>query len=210
MISSVVSFSKVDIYEQMPGMMIADYHISPESVLHVEDSFYYKPDLEGNQDRIPVTSEQLALSLVNMHLTSQLEYRPGQHPAVFAVPNMEVKNIDDAKKRYQIETLTALNAQRKWFGALIKLADDDWQQLHRHNMISEIQRIAARSLGLKREWLVVLDEEKIESDCPFCGSDLLNPLAPICPKCGRVLNAAKVKELELRLGVAKTVEVKPS
>lgn len=206
MISSLVSFSKRDISADIPGMFVDRYNIpsAPDgSILHVEDSFYYKPDPVNNtHDRIDVSSEQLVRSIVHMHLTSQLGYRPDEHPALFCVINREVK-LEDFKTDKELARLKALalSAQRKWFISLVKLADDDWQRYHSHHMVSDIQRTAARELGLKRDWVMSIPDEELPkvSGCPFCGMNLLNPEAPICPTCGKVHNPLKLAEIEARM-----------
>ncbi len=200
--STLVSLAVRDIHEEIPGMMHAAYDIPASvdghpSILVINDSFYYKPDIDGNQDRILVASSQIAHSIVHMHTTSQLLYNANQHPAIMAIPDKEV-DADLVLHDYAKDLKELLKKQRQWFRALVQLADDDWQQLRRHNMISDIQRTAAKELGLKREWLdAVPIEERI--NCPFCGSTLFDPQAPICPICGKVHNPAKLAELEKSL-----------
>jgi hypothetical protein len=202
MTSSVVSFSKREITEEIPGMVYGIYHLMPAVsnsdpfILHVEDSYYYKPDLDGIQDRVLVRSDEIVTSLAHMHTTSQLLSKADQHPAVLAFPN-EALSVTGlfTNKAHKERIEAALKRQMKWFEALVRLADDDWQQLRRHRMISDVQRTAAMELGLEREWLnTVYDETK--AACPFCGTNLLDSSAPICPSCGRVHNPAKLAELE--------------
>lgn len=211
MTSSVISFSKRDVSEFLPGMQVALYELpsSPEgTILHIEDSFYYKPDLNGEQDQVRVDSAQIAESIVKMHTTSQLCYIMGQHPAIFAVPNIAV-TPEMLKKEYKDLVSHAKAAQIKWFIALVRLADDDWTKHHNNQMIAEIQRIAAKELNLKREWLIELtDAEEGKVDCPFCGSGLLNPSAPICPNCQQVHNPVAFKALQAKLGVTLAGEAK--
>jgi hypothetical protein len=204
--SSVISLSKLDVREEIPGMQAGIYEIpacddSKPKILIIQDSFYFKPDLDGNQDMVIVPSYQIAGSIVQMHLSSQLSYKMGQHPAVFAVPHLAL-TYEDLRKTYAKEVENALAAQKAWFVALVRMADDDWQVAHRHNMISDTQRLAARELGLSRPWLEVFltNEEQKDASCPFCGTGLLNADAPICPSCGRVHNPTKLAELEKRFG----------
>lgn len=205
MISSLISLARRPIYEQIPGLQCADYHLEAckedvPSILLVGDSHYYKPDIEGHNDMVFVPSEQIVRSLVHMHITSQLAYSIEQHPALFCIPNKEV-GLKSLKEEYKELILNSLAKQRKWFVSLVQIADDDWQQAHRHHMISDIQRTAARELGLKREWLMTIEDESItlKDQCPFCGTGLLNPNAPICPSCGKVHNPVRLAELEKRL-----------
>lgn len=217
MISSLVSFAKRSIHEEIPGMQCASYELDASkdgipSILYVEDSFYYKPDIDGNQDMIKVSSKDIVLSLVHMHITSQLAYVPNQqHPALMAFPEEKVTAESlKSNEKQRITVADNLLKQRKWFLALVRMADDDWQQYQRHNMISDIQRTAARELGLKRDWLMTIEDESTIASCPFCGSNLMNPTAPICPVCGKVHNPAKMKELESKFNPNPTVNTQVS
>lgn len=201
MTSSLVSFSKREIFEQLPGMQIADYRLEPAksfaepTILLVEDSYYYKPDIDGNQDRVFVNSAQIVESLAHMHVTSQLAARPDRHPAFFCIPN-EAVDVNTLFTKYKSLVDDYLERQKNWFMALVRLADDDWQQLRRHNMISDVQRTAATELGLEREWLNAVDYEETKPACPFCGTNLLDSNTPICPNCGKVHNPERLNELE--------------
>lgn len=203
-VSTIVSYHRLEINETIPGMLNALYRIPASSgikdpqFLHVQDSAYYKPDLDGKQDRIFVPSEQIATSIVHMFLTSQLGYDVAAHPGVFALPEVRV-TADSLLKDYPDAATNAIKKQRAWFTVLVQMADDDWQVAHRHNMVSDIQRMAARELNLKREWLMTLEEEGNLPSCPFCGTGLLNMDAPVCPHCMKVHNPEKMKELEARL-----------
>lgn len=200
--ATIIGLTRREVREEIPGMQIGAYCIPPAdgmipNILVIRDSFYYKPDGEGNQDRILVGANDIANCVVHMHVTSQLMYRIDRHPALFYIQDKEL-TVDDVMKDYSKEIKELLDKQRRWFVALVRLADDDWQRLPRHQMISDIQRTACKELGLNRPWLnSVPDEEK--NDCPYCGSELLNPLAPICPSCGKVHNPERLKELENKL-----------
>ena len=199
--STIVSLSKREVREEIPGMQISSYHLPPAgtlpNILVVRDSYYYKPDVNGGQDRILVGCNEIANCVVHMHTTSQIMYRIDRYPALFYVADREL-TVDDVERDYGKELKEAIARQRRWFVALVRLADDDWQRLPRHQMISDIQRTACMELGLNRPWLSsVPDEDK--TSCPFCGSDLINPAAPICPSCGKVHSPERLKELEAKL-----------
>jgi hypothetical protein len=199
-ISSLVSFARKEIFETIPGLQIATYRLKEAEagkpvILHIGDSHYYKPDVDGRQDLIYVPSAQIAESLVHMHNTSQLCYKTDAHPAFFCVPDIPVDPLTLVKD-YKDKISQALAAQRLWFVALVRMADDDWQVAQRHNMISGLQRIAARELKLQRPWLLDIEEETGLPACSFCGKNLLAPNAPICPNCNRVLNPARLAEIE--------------
>lgn len=203
MTSSLISFARRSIHEEIPGLQTSTYHLEASKgsndpiILLVENSYYYKPDLDGNQDTVLVPSNQIVDSVVHMHITSQLAYRVDQHPAFFSV--YEAVDEKSLFQKYGDLVKSSLNKQKQWFYALVRIADDDWQLAKRHNMISDIQRTAARELGLNREWLMGIEDEADVSNCPFCGSNLLDPNAPICPHCGKVHNPQRMAELEARL-----------
>lgn len=199
MSSSLISFSRRDIFETIPGLQCATYYLpkcegKTPTILHVNDSHYYKPDIDGRNDMVFVPSVQIAESLVNMHITSQLCYTPDSHPAFFAIPGIEI-SIEALWENHKKQIEDILRKQKNWFIALVRMADDDWIISKRHNSVSDIQRTAAIELELSREWLLGVEDEN-KRLCPFCGSNLLHPDAPICPACGKVHNPAKYKELE--------------
>jgi hypothetical protein len=201
--SSLISYAKRDIFETIPGLQRATFDLPASmenipTIIHVDDSHYFKPDIDGHQDRVFVPSEQIVKSVVHMHITSQLLYKVDQHPALFCIPNIAV-SLEDLKQ-YGDLVLGAIEKQRRWYVALVQLADDDWQLVHRHNVISDIQRTAARELGLTRDWLIEIQDETGKGSCPFCGTGLLNSDAPICPTCGKVHNPTRMAELELLYG----------
>jgi len=207
MTSSLISLAKRDILEEIPGLQYGHYPIPAAkdgvpSILLIEDSYYYKPDIDGNQDKLLVASRQIAESIVHMHITSQLGYRPDRHPALFCVPDEEV-TIKTLEINHKDKIKDVLTKQHNWFTALVQIADDDWQQAHKHNMISDIQRTAARELGLKRDWLMQIADET-RSNCPFCGTGLLDINAPICPTCGKVHNPERLRQIEESF--AKTID----
>lgn len=199
MASTIVSFARREVFETIPGMMCAFYRIPPAegntpNLLIVEDSHYHKPDIDGNQDAVHVASAQIANSVVEMHIRSQLGYKPEfAYPALFAIPNREV-TAAEVFKDYLNQVKKAQEAQKQWFIELVRMADDDWTLAHRHQMVSDIQRTAARELGLRREWLDAVPGIDVAA-CNFCGSGLLNPDAPICPTCRNIHNPEKYAEL---------------
>ena len=200
MISTIVSFAKRAVHEELPGMNRDIYDIPPSEngiprILHVGDSYYYKPDIDGNQDRVLVQSQQIVESVVHMHITSQLLYRADQHPAVFSIPNREVDS-DGVLSEFRDQVKAALARQKNWFISLVQMADDDWGRLRKHQMITDLQRTAAIELGLKREWLMEIQDESEKGNCPFCGSVLFDATAPICPVCHKVHNPERLSELE--------------
>lgn len=87
--------------------------------------------------------------------------------------------------------------QEKWFHNLVQLADDDWAKYRQHRTISDVQRHAARTLGLGREWLTVVDAVAPRR-CPACQQNI-SAEAAICSFCRCIVNPEAAKKLAFAL-----------
>ena len=179
---------------------------------------------------IPTMGEALAEEVVWSNVVSVPHYEPGSTgengaaPAIFWVPgamfqpaskeaqaslvwqgtDAEVKGgVAQLEKTHPGVLKEYQGRQNNWFGKLVKDADDKWQKYRMNIVISDIERYAARHLGIKRDWMVKLEAAELVA-CPYC-TTLISPLAIICPNCREVLNAA---EYEARKMLAKAVEKK--
>jgi hypothetical protein len=72
-------------------------------------------------------------------------------------------------------------------------ADREWARSHSHLFLDDLQRRAARELGLEREWNYQLHET---SDCPGCG-ERVKPGVAVCKSCGAILDREKARALGL-------------
>jgi len=72
-------------------------------------------------------------------------------------------------------------------------ADREWARSHSHLFLDDLQRRAARTLGLEREWNYELRES---AECPGCG-ERLKPNVAVCKSCGAILNREKAAQLGL-------------
>ncbi len=73
------------------------------------------------------------------------------------------------------------------------IADQEWERTHNYMVITDVQRRAARWLGLEKEWSY---EPKAMADCPACG-EKVKPGVAVCRSCGAVLDAAKAAQFGL-------------
>ena len=76
------------------------------------------------------------------------------------------------------------------------LADQEWERTHNYMVITDVQRRAARWLGLEKDWAY---EPKPMVDCPACG-EKVKPGVAVCRACGAVLDAAKAAQFGLAPG----------
>lgn len=197
----LVSFIPRAVEENIPGLNPDWYRLDasvngiPE-VLIIKPGFYMKPGLEGTSDKIEVSSKEIAESLVRQYTTSQVSFAPDSKPALIAIP--EELSIPDMLKKYSGVIQAHKVFQKNWFMRLVKIADDDWIISHRHGVISDLQRSAARELNFNRDWLIEIpDDLGSKPECPACGFELLKKDAPVCPNCKTVINAAKYAALKL-------------
>jgi len=75
----------------------------------------------------------------------------------------------------------------------VLIADQEWERTHNYMFITDVQRRAARWLGLEKEWSY---EPKAMTECPACG-EKLKPGVAVCRSCGAVLDAARAAQFGL-------------
>ncbi len=87
----------------------------------------------------------------------------------------------------------------EFYKRLVYVADQEWERTHNYMMISDVQRRAARWLGVEKDWAY---DPKPMVDCPACGSKV-KPGVAVCRACGAVLD----REKALEFGLAKTFSI---
>lgn len=88
------------------------------------------------------------------------------------------------------------NAQAKldeFYRALVASADREWERSHSFLFIHDLQRRAAKQLGIEKEWHYQARETE---ECPGCG-DRVKPGVAVCKSCHAVLNRDKALALGL-------------
>jgi len=192
---TVVSAMPFGINEFKPGLAPPKYVIPPAEegnvqVLHVERAPYGVYVGDGRSLVQTDDSEIVANSIVNDFVSAQLVHESGAKPALFVLEGKV--SAEDVKHRHKPALDSALAMQKVWFWKLVQLADDDWQKYRQHKMITDIQKFAAKALGLKKDWLYSVTDTQ---SCPGCGSTVLANIA-ICPNCRAVLDSDKAKTLQ--------------
>ena len=123
----------------------------------------------------------------------------GSYHGVFvaAGPEPTKEELVDARKK-----LEAFHRR------LVETADLEWERSHNMMFITDLERRAARELGLEKPWLY---DPKPMADCPACG-EKIRPGVAVCRTCGAILERGKaakfgLAEREERSGeVAKVAE----
>jgi hypothetical protein len=71
---------------------------------------------------------------------------------------------------------------------LVAAADLEWERTKNPMFITDLERRAARQLGLEKPWLY---DAKPLADCPVCG-EKIKPGVAVCRSCGAILDREKV------------------
>ena len=211
--STVVSIYPRLIDERKPTIEPGRFIIQPgtvanPSLLVVSPSSWWK-ELDEEQPllEIPNYSIQVADSIVKDYCNGLLASNMGDcMPGLFWVPGafktiekLKETMFDDLKVTGALLFERAVNKQRNYFLALVKLADAMWSRTNGNPLtISDDMRLAAKELNLTelKEWMkdfTTVGQEK----CPACGT-LGNPGYPVCPNCKAIIDPVKAKALDIK------------
>jgi hypothetical protein len=76
---------------------------------------------------------------------------------------------------------------------LVAAADLEWERTHNPMFITDLERRAARELGLEKPWLY---DPKPLADCPVC-AEKIKPGVAVCRSCGAILDREKAAKYGL-------------
>lgn len=203
---TVVSMLPFVLNEDKPHMLPSSFHVPASEngklgILHVEEGIHYipnplieegKPNANIRQTTLP---DEMARSIVQDYSTAQVSLGPGAEPGLFWVPGRLTEKEVVYNYPELIEEYSA--KQKKWFHNLVALADADWNKNHNMLAVSDLQRSAARALGIKKEWVEFQQQETVS--CPFCTVSV-PPFAIVCPNCKNVIDKVRYEQIA---GVAK-------
>ena len=107
----------------------------------------------------------------------------------------------------EAELAEARQKLEEFYKKLVFIADQEWERTHNYMFISDVQRRAARWLGLEKDWAY---DPKPMADCPACG-EKVKPGVAVCRACGAVLDREKAAQFGLvpELGARETVVTTP-
>jgi hypothetical protein len=192
---TVVSLVPFDLHETKPGLFPGEYNIPAAKdndfqVFHVGPAKYYiYLDSDRGSHEAFEPDYKVAEAIVNDFCLSQLATGPDAMPGMFCVEGKLSK--DDVIIHHEAKLKSARITQNNWYKSLVKNADDDWSRYHQHKIISDLQRFAAKSLGLDREWLIITSD--IIKRCGACRV-VIDPEAIICSNCRAILDVEKAKQ----------------
>ena len=198
--ATLVSLVPREIREFKPGL--TEPHVTIPAAplndfvtLHIKDNSYaLYLDNERGSRLIPEPVSVFADAIVNDFIIAQIEIDAptNSFPGLFWVYNKQSR--DDIKKTHGALLAQNIQNQIRWFQRLVRRADSDWQMFHQHNVIADVQRLAARHLNLEREW-VHATVDMGNDRCPACSSVLMRPVPVICPTCQCILDKERYDKL---------------
>jgi len=108
----------------------------------------------------------------------------GSFHGVFVAAGAEptAEEIEEARKK--------LEAFQK---RLVEAADLEWERSHNMMFITDLERRAARELGLEKPWLY---DPKPMAECPAC-AEKIKPGVAVCRTCGAILDFEKAAKFGL-------------
>lgn len=197
---TIVSYLPYRVREVKPSVIPEEYIIPASDgktpsvlVIKTAKTILYRGYDQPNTP-IPVPDEELAEDIIKAFTTSQLGYSETTKPGLFWVPG-EVY-AKEVETKFPTQVAAAKASQNRWFLRLIQMADDDWAKYKQHKMITDIQRIAAKNLGMtSKEWLVMPEPTQMIK-CPGCLSYIEEGTIK-CKHCGAILDMKKAVELGL-------------
>lgn len=144
---------------------------------------------------VPEPSDTIAQSICRDFKVCATHFQPGiAEPGLFWVRGGYMnQEILEAKELFPLLE-SARKLQTQWFKELIATADDDWARYSMRKMISDLQRIACKCLGISRAWDIDLEVSIAVkmTRCKFCQADV-HPEAMICMHCRGILDMERYK-----------------
>jgi len=199
---TIVSIFPKEINEIKHTIQPGRFHINAGSyeapaLLIVGSSSWWR-EIDENQPllEIPNSSIQVADSVVKDFCNGLLACNMSDvMPGLFYV-NGE-SNLVEIKTTYKDKLNNARANQKRWYEALVQMADINWARSNGNPLsVGDDMRLAARELALNsKDWM--RNTQSFEMiRCVACGA-LRNPSYPVCGACHAVIDKDKAEKLGL-------------
>lgn len=93
----------------------------------------------------------------------------------------------------EAELAAARERLNDFYRRLVAAADREWERTHSYLFINDVERRAARHLGLDKEWHY---QPRETVECPGCG-EKIKPHVAVCKTCGAILDHVKAAQYGL-------------
>ena len=190
--ATVISILPFEYTPKFPGMVPSVYIIpQPDegdfTVTHIPDGKGFIDVHEGRPPLVQLHSgEQIASSIVNDLIVASMFTTSIAFPGIKMIPGKHSKKDIEGNFPELLEAMR--NAQKLWYGEMVKAADDMWSDPNargKSQSISDLQRKAAGFLGLNKEWVTVNRTDQVR--CPAC-TNFIPEAALVCPQCHTVID----------------------
>jgi hypothetical protein len=195
--ATIVSVYPFLIDESKPGLNPGRFIIPAakegdfETLIINDSRFAVYMDADRGSLWIPHPGMLVAKSIVEDFIPFNMEATMETGPGVFYLEGALTKLEVMTKHKARIDK--ARESQNRWFEALVILADNDWNKYHRHSTMTDVQRFAAKKLGLKRDWLITKASDV--KNCPAC-MGVIPEGASICQICRVIIDPEKAKKFQ--------------
>ncbi len=207
--STIVSYMPFDIHVPLPSMIPAvviingikeNAPLDDFAVSYVPDCTAFVYILDGKSVRTSKRSEEVAGAIVFDYLQASYGTGDNAFPGLKSIPGMHTK--EEIKKLFAKELEELLKIHKNWLSALVNLADDVWkdpQAKGQSRAISDLQRFAAKRLGINRDWVTPASTN--QTKCPACMS-FVSDEALVCPICTTIIKPKEYEAKFSKLAVA--------
>jgi hypothetical protein len=203
---TVVNLLPIQLNEPKPHMLPSHFVIPAAvsqngklfpTVTHIEEGIHYIPNplidegKPGSSIKQVTTPNEMARSIVEDYVTANVALGEDAEPGLFWVEGR--LTLEEVREFHADKLFDAERKQINWFRNLCAMADADWQKNHNMLAVSDLQRIAARHLGVRKDWVDMAVQESV--NCRFCTMPM-PPLAIICPNCKEIVNKEAYDKLK--------------
>ena len=198
-VSTVFSIAPFEVFATKPGLLPGTYRIpacvdqtKPQRLLVKSGLHLMQVGGKKHPIRIETASHVIAKSIVDDCINEQLQASSNCHPGLaWIYGDISIEQFTLLHKDvYE----SILMAQKRWFVARCKMVDNDWSRYHNTRVASDIDKFAARALGLEPEWMKT--EEILNfNKCVACGT-MNDKTNIICSNCKLILDVEKYRKLE--------------
>lgn len=199
--ATLISIVPFKIQEFKPGIYPGFFELAPcknnvPEILNIQDSVYHVEIDENRTITVKCQAEDIAKSLVSDYVVSNLQYSIEANAAPGFMWKPGKLSVNDVLMKFGDDLAALRVTQMNWFSRLVQLADDDWEKSRQHKFISDMQRFAAKALGLDKPWIITPQTIELRTEkCPACQT-LVMPEAIVCSQCRCVLNFEKYEKLK--------------
>lgn len=198
---TVVSIFPRPVYEVKATLQPTLYELEPgsysEPTILVVGTACYWVEIDEKQPllEVPVNAPLVASSICNDFMNGMIECDMSESkPGLFFVPGEN--SVKTVREKFQSLLDKAKVRQDNWYNRLVKQADSLWSRTNGNPLaIDELMRLAARELGIERDWVNKMSVTSTLVPCVACGTPR-NDKYPVCPNCKHV-----DRELAKKLGI---------